>query len=88
MEYRCELGCCTQVAQLSILHSFSNSETELVVEYRADNCTYLIELNVRKPWVASISQRSEELRRYNLVLNVTISNPSLKAVSSENASPG
>jgi hypothetical protein len=34
-----------------------------------------------------ISQKSEELIIYNLVQNVTISNPGLKAVSS-NASPG
>jgi hypothetical protein len=35
----------------------------------------------------SISQRSEELRLYNMVQNLAISNPGLKAVSS-NASPG
>ncbi len=29
--------------------------------------TYLIELDVRKPLVVSIPQRSEELRLYNLV---------------------
>jgi hypothetical protein len=45
------------------------------------------ELLVRKPLVISISQRSEELRLYNLVLNLTTSNTGLKAVSS-NASPG
>jgi hypothetical protein len=37
--------------------------------------------------VVSISQRSEELRLYNLVQNLTISNPGLKEVSSK-ASPG
>jgi hypothetical protein len=37
--------------------------------------------------VVFISQRSEELRLYNLVYNLTIANPGLKAVSS-NASPG
>ncbi len=37
--------------------------------------------------MVSISQRSEELRLYNMVWNLTISNPGLKAVSS-NASPG
>jgi hypothetical protein len=37
--------------------------------------------------VVSISHRSEELRLYNLVYNLTISNPGLKAVSS-NASAG
>jgi hypothetical protein len=46
----------------------------------------MIELNVRKPLMVSISQRSEELRLYNLVQNLTISNFSLKAVSS-NAYP-
>jgi hypothetical protein len=35
----------------------------------------------------SFSQRSEEQRLYNLVYNLTISNPGYKAVSS-NASPG
>jgi hypothetical protein len=44
-------------------------------------------LDVRKPLVESISQRSEELRLYNLVWNLAICNRSLKAVSS-NASPG
>jgi hypothetical protein len=47
----------------------------------------LNELNVRKPLVVSVSQRSEELRLHNLVYNFSISNPSLKVVSS-NASPG
>jgi hypothetical protein len=37
--------------------------------------------------VESILQKSEELRFYNLVYNVTISNLGLKLVSS-NASPG
>jgi hypothetical protein len=37
--------------------------------------------------VVSISQKSEELRLYNLVKNLKISNPGLKAVSS-NASLG
>jgi hypothetical protein len=49
--------------------------------------TYLNELDVRKPWVISISQRSVELRLCNLDYNLTISNPGLKAVSS-NASLG
>jgi hypothetical protein len=39
------------------------------------------------PLVVSISQRSEELRLYNLVQTLTVSNHGLKAVSS-NASPG
>jgi hypothetical protein len=45
------------------------------------------ELDVRKPLVVSTSQRSEELRLYNVVKNLTISNPGLNAVSS-NTSPG
>ncbi len=49
--------------------------------------TYQIELNVRKPLVVFILQISEELRVYNLVQNLKISNSSFKAVSS-NASPG
>jgi hypothetical protein len=47
----------------------------------------VIELDVRKPLVVSISRRSEELRLYSLVENSTISNSGFKAVSS-NASPG
>jgi hypothetical protein len=39
----------------------------------------LNELVVRKPLVVSISQRSEELRLYNLILNLTISNPRLES---------
>jgi hypothetical protein len=34
---------------------------------RSLKSTYVIELDVRKPLVVSISQRSEELRLYNLV---------------------
>jgi hypothetical protein len=37
--------------------------------------------------VVSISHRNEEMRLYNLVLDLTISNLGLRAVSS-NASPG
>jgi hypothetical protein len=59
----------------------------LIQEYEAEKITYMNELLVRKPLVISISQRSEELRLYNLVLNLTTSNTGLKAVSS-NASPG
>ncbi len=47
----------------------------------------LNELDVRKPLVVSDSQRSEELKLYNLVWNLTISNPGSKAASS-NTSPG
>jgi hypothetical protein len=41
------------------------------------------ELDVRKPLVKSILQRSEELRLYNLVQNLTISNPGLESVFSK-----
>jgi hypothetical protein len=34
----------------------------------------MVVLDVRKPLVVSISQRSEELRLYNLVYNLMISN--------------
>jgi hypothetical protein len=46
-----------------------------------------LEFGVRKPLMESILQRSEELRLYDLVYSLTISNPVLKAVFS-NASPG
>jgi hypothetical protein len=39
----------------------------LILEEEAEKCTYLIELDVKKPSVVSISQRSEELRLHNLV---------------------
>jgi hypothetical protein len=40
----------------------------LILEQEAEKSTYLIELDARKPLVVSISQRSEELIFYNLVL--------------------
>jgi hypothetical protein len=58
----------------------------LFLEGEAEKSTYLNELDIRKTLVESIL-RSEELRLYNLVYNLTISNRGLKAVSS-NASPG
>jgi hypothetical protein len=39
----------------------------LILDYEAEKRMCLIELNARKPLVVSISQRSEELRLYNLV---------------------
>ncbi len=72
---------------ISILDSLSSSETGVTSGIRSLKSTYVIELDVRKPLVVSISQISEELRLYNLVENSTISNPGLKAASS-NASPG
>jgi hypothetical protein len=58
-----------------------------ILEIEAEKRTHLIELDVRKPLVVSISQRSEELILYNVVQYLTISNPGLKTVST-NASPG
>ncbi len=44
----------------------------LILEWEAEKSTYLNELDVRKPSLVSISKRSEELSRYNLVQNLTI----------------
>jgi hypothetical protein len=49
--------------------------------------TFLYELDTRKPLVRSISQIRGELRLHNLVCTLTVSNPGLKTVSSNN-SPG
>jgi hypothetical protein len=49
--------------------------------------TPLNELDVRKPLVESVLQRSKELTSYNLVHDLTISNPGSQALSA-NASPG
>jgi hypothetical protein len=38
-----------------------------MLKLEAENSTFLNELDVRKPLVVSISQRSEELKLYNLV---------------------
>jgi hypothetical protein len=46
----------------------------------------LNEIDIRKAFVDSFARGSEELRLHNLVYNLTFSNPSLKALSS-NASP-
>ncbi len=45
------------------------------------------ELDVTKQMGVSISQSSKDFRLYNLVSNLTISNPGIKAISSK-ASPG
>jgi hypothetical protein len=39
----------------------------LILGHEAEESTNLNELDVRKPLVVSISQKSEELRLYNLV---------------------
>jgi hypothetical protein len=46
---------------------FSSSETEVNRGIRRRKSTHLDELDFRKPLVVSISQRSEELRPYNLL---------------------
>ncbi len=56
--------------------SLSSSETRVNRGMRSWS-TYLLELDFRNPLVASISQRSEELRLYKLVQNLTISDPNL-----------
>jgi hypothetical protein len=66
--------------------SLSSSETGFNPGRRREKNVYLNGLDSRKPLVAYISQRSAQLRFYNLVYVVTISNPGLKAVSLD-ASP-
>ncbi len=46
---------------------FPALKKRLILEWEAEKMTNLNELDVRKPLVVSISQRSEELRLYNLV---------------------
>jgi hypothetical protein len=68
--------------------SLSSNETSINPGIRSwKKITHLNKLDVWNPLVVPISQRSQELRLCNLVLNLTISNPGLKAVSS-NATPG
>ncbi len=52
---------------ISNLDLFSSSETGVNPAIRSWKITFLIEHDVRKPLLVSISQRSEELRLYNLV---------------------
>jgi hypothetical protein len=52
---------------ISIPDSLSSSETGVNPEIRSWKSTHLNELDVRKPLVLSFSQRSQELRLYNLV---------------------
>ncbi len=90
VDYRCELGrysVSVSCVTISNPDSLFSSETGVNSGRRRSKSTHLNELDVRKPLVVSMSQRREELRRYNLVHNLTISNPGLKAVSS-NASRG
>jgi hypothetical protein len=59
----------------------------LIQGSEAENSTFLNEVDVRKPSVVSISQTSEKRRLYSLLYDLIISNPGLKATTS-NASPG
>jgi hypothetical protein len=45
-----------------------------MLKFEAEKSTYLNELEVRKPLVVFILQRSEELRLINLII-LTVSNP-------------
>jgi hypothetical protein len=82
LDYRCEDGrfpvpasCVT----ISNPDSLSSSETGVNPGIRSWKNTYLNELDVRKPLVQSISQKSEELRLYNLVWNLKNFKPLLKS---------
>jgi hypothetical protein len=46
---------------------FAGVKQGLILVKEARNRTYLIQLNVRKPLMISISQKSEELTHYKLV---------------------
>ncbi len=58
----------------------------LILEWEAERCTNLKELNVRKPLVVSISQRSEELKTLQPSLEFDNFKPRHK-ISIFNASP-
>jgi hypothetical protein len=66
--------------------SLSSCTTGIIQKQEAEKSTHLNELKVRKPFVESISQGSEELRLHNMVENLTSSTPRLNLVSS-NAYP-
>jgi hypothetical protein len=55
-------------------NSLSSSETTVNLGIKAEKSLYLNELDVRKPLVVPISQRSEVMRLYDVVQNLTISN--------------
>jgi hypothetical protein len=89
IDYWCEYGRFPMSAScvtISNPDSLSGSATGVNPGKRSWRSTYLNELDVRKPMMVSISQRSEELRLHYLVWNLTIPNPGSKVVSS-NASP-
>jgi hypothetical protein len=70
IDHRCEdgrfpvLASCVTISNLGLL---SSSETVVNLGIKSWKSSYLIELDVRKPLVVSISQTSEELRLYNPV---------------------
>ncbi len=86
MDCRCEDGCFSVSAIVTILNrdSLSSSETGVNSGGGTEKCAYLNELIVSEPLVASISsQISEDLRHYYLLVqNLAVSNPGLKVVSS------
>jgi hypothetical protein len=70
IDFRFEYGCsplsasCVTISNPDLV---SSSDTGVKSGIRNWKSTYLIELDVRKPLVVSIFQKSEELRLYNLV---------------------
>jgi hypothetical protein len=58
----------------------------LIRESAAEKSIHRNELDIRKPLAVSISQRSEELRLYDPVLNLSIFKHGLKSVSSNSSS--
>jgi hypothetical protein len=89
MDYRCKHGHfpVPVARQFKTPVCFPAVKQGFILKQEADKSTYLNGLDARKPLVVYISQRSKELRLYNLAESLTISNPVLKVVSS-NASPG
>jgi hypothetical protein len=69
-------------SQFQIFFHVQQNKQGLLQEKEAENSANPSELDFRKPLLLSILQISEELRLYNLLKNLTISNRSLKAISS------
>jgi hypothetical protein len=70
IDYTCEDGCFLVYSNWMTIRNpdlLSSSGTGVNPGIRSWKSTCLIELDVRKPLVVSISQKSEELRLYNLV---------------------
>ncbi len=86
--WRWSFQVCSSYVTPSSPDSLSRSGKGVSPGLRSWKSTILFELNVRKPFVVSIPQRSEKLSSYNLLVqNMSIWNPGFKSVSS-NASPG